>query len=176
MTTRPAFIGLGANLGDPAGQIERALDAIAGLPSTTLVKRSGLYLSRPMGPADQPDYVNAVAQVDTGLPAAELLTALLAIERGQGRQRCADQRNGPRTLDLDLLLYADLVCDEPALTLPHPGAHQRDFVLVPLAEIAPQVLIPGRGQVGDLLAGCIDHGLRRLVRPASAATPAALAG
>lgn len=176
MIARPAFIGLGANLGDPAGQIERALDAIARLPSTTLVKRSGLYLSRPMGPADQPDYVNAVAQVDTGLPAAELLTELLAIERGQGRQRSTDQRNGPRTLDLDLLLYADLVCDEPALTLPHPGAHQRDFVLVPLAEIAPQVLIPGRGQVGDLLAGCIDHGLRRLVRPASAATPAALAG
>ena len=85
-----------------------------------------------------------------------MLTALLAIERRQGRQRCADQRNGPRTLDLDLLLYADLVCDDPALTLPHPGAHERDFVLVPLAEIAPQVVIPGRGRVVDLLAGCTE--------------------
>ena len=176
MSIRPAFIGLGANLDDPAGQIERALDAIANLPLTTLVIRSALYVSRPMGPADQPDYVNAVAQVDTGLAAPELLTELLAIERRQGRQRCADQRNGPRTLDLDLLLYADLVSDDPALTLPHPGAHERDFVLVPLAEIAPQLVIPGRGRIIDLLAGCNSHGLRRFVRPAPTATQAALAG
>jgi 2-amino-4-hydroxy-6-hydroxymethyldihydropteridine diphosphokinase len=176
MNAWPAFIGLGANLDDPAGQIERALGAIASLPLTALVKRSALYLSRPMGPADQPDYINAVAKVDTGLSAAELLTELLAIERRQGRQRSADQRNGPRTLDLDLLLYADLVSDDPALTLPHPGAHERDFVLVPLAEIAPRLVIPGRGRVSDLLAGCIDHGLCRHDQPATVATAAALAG
>lgn len=176
MSIRPAFIGLGANLGDPAGQIERALDAIANLPRTTLVMRSALYVSRPMGPADQPDYVNAAAQVDTGLSAPELLTELLAIERRQGRQRCANQRNGPRTLDLDLLLYEDLVCDDPALTLPHPGAHERDFVLVPLAEIAPQLVIPGRGRISELLPGCNSHGLRRFVRPAPVETQAALAG
>lgn len=176
MTVWPAFIGLGGNLDDPAGQIERALGAIAGLPQTTLIRRSALYQSRPMGPSDQPDYVNAVAQVDTALAAPELLTELLAIERRQGRQRCAGQRNGPRTLDLDLLLYADLICDGPALTLPHPGAHERDFVLVPLADIAPQLVIPGRGHVGDLLAGCNRHGLHRYVRPASTETQAVLAG
>lgn len=176
MSAWPAFIGLGGNLDDPAGQIERALGAIAGLPQTTLIRRSALYLSRPMGPSDQPDYVNAVAQVDTGLSAPELLTELLAVERRQGRQRCADQRNGPRTLDLDLLLYADFVCDDPALTLPHPGAHERDFVLVPLAEIAPQVVIPGRGRVVDLLAGCTSHGLCRLVRPPPVPAQTALAG
>jgi len=168
MSAWPAFIGLGANLGDPAGQIERALDAIASLPLTTLVTRSALYLSRPMGPSDQPDYVNAVARVDTALAPAALLTELLAIERRQGRQRSAGQRNGPRTLDLDLLLYGDVVCDDPALTLPHPGAHERDFVLVPLAQIAPQAVIPGRGRVSGLLAGCASHGLRLLDSPASA--------
>jgi len=176
MSPWPAFIGLGANLGDPAAQIERALDAIADLPSTTLVTRSALYRSRPMGPANQPDYVNAVAHVTTAMSPPALLTALLAIERRQGRQRCADQRNGPRTLDLDLLLYADVVCDDPALTLPHPGAHQRDFVLVPLAEIAPQVAIPGHGRVVDLLAGCTSHGLCRLVRPPPVPAQTALAG
>ncbi len=176
MSAWPAFIGLGSNLGDPAAQIERALDAIASLPLTTLVTRSALYLSRPMGPANQPDYVNAVAQVATAMVPCALLTALLAIERRQGRQRCAGQRNGPRTLDLDLLLYADMVSDDPALTLPHPGAHERDFVLVPLAEIAPQVVIPGHGRVGDLLAGCTSHGLRRFVRPPPVVAQAALAG
>ncbi len=176
MSAWPAFIGLGSNLGDPAAQIERALDAIAGLPLTTLVTRSALYLSRPMGPTNQPDYVNAVAHVTSAMAPPALLAALLAIERRQGRQRCADQRNGPRTLDLDLLLYADLVCDDPALTLPHPGAHERDFVLVPLAEIAPQVVIPGHGRVVDLLAGCTSHGLCRFGRPPPVLAHAALAG
>jgi 2-amino-4-hydroxy-6-hydroxymethyldihydropteridine diphosphokinase len=168
MSAWPAFIGLGANLDDPAGQIERALIALAKLPQTTLIQRSGLYQSRPMGPADQPDYVNAAARVDTGLTAPTLLTELLAIERQHGRRRSTAQRNGPRTLDLDLLLYGDLVCNDPALTLPHPGAHERDFVLVPLAEIAPLLRIPGRGQVRDLLASCSSHGLRRLTHPGSA--------
>lgn len=167
-----AFIGLGANLDDPARQIEHALCAIAALPRTSMVRRSSLYRSRPMGPADQPDYVNAVAQVTTALAAPALLTALLAIERRHGRQRSAAQRNSARTLDLDLLLYADEVCADPALTLPHPGAHERDFVLVPLAEIAPDAVIPGRGAVMDLLAGCARHDVQRLVP----AAPTALAG
>lgn len=170
--TQVAFIGLGANLDDPVAQVERALGAVAALPKTTLAGCSSLYLSRPMGPADQPDYVNAVARVDTALTAPELLAALLAIERHQGRQRSASQRNAPRTLDLDLLLYGDVVRDDPDLTLPHPGAHVRDFVLVPLAQIAPDLVIPGRGAIADLLAGCARHGVRRLPEPA----PAALVG
>jgi 2-amino-4-hydroxy-6-hydroxymethyldihydropteridine diphosphokinase len=168
-----AFIGLGSNLDDPVAQIERALHAIAQLAHTQLVRRSSLYLSRPMGPADQPDYVNAVAQVHTALAAPQLLTELLAIERRQGRLRRAGQRNAPRTLDLDLLLYAQQTRDDPALTLPHPGAHERDFVLLPLAEIAPEAVIPGRGAVLDLLAGCARYGVQRL---AQSAPPAALAG
>jgi 2-amino-4-hydroxy-6-hydroxymethyldihydropteridine diphosphokinase len=125
-----------------------------------------------MGPADQPDYVNAVAQVATRLSPEDLLSALLAIERRQGRERNPAQRNGPRTLDLDLLLHGDAVRSDPDLTLPHPGAHERDFVLVPLAEIAPDLVIPGRGAVRDLLVGCAGHG----VRPLAPVAPAALAG
>lgn len=167
-----AFVGLGANLNHPAAQIERALAAIAALPDTELLRQSGLYGSRPMGPANQPDYVNAVAQVETLLSAEDLLTALLAIERRQGRERSPAQRNGPRTLDLDLLLHGDAVRADPNLTLPHPGAHERDFVLVPLAEIAPDLVIPGRGTVRELLAGCTGHGVRRL----ASVERAALAG
>ena len=167
--TQVAFIGLGANLDDPVAQVERALGAIAALPNSTLVGRSSLYLSRPMGPADQPDYVNAVATIDTRLTAPALLSELLAIERRQGRQRSAEQRNAPRTLDLDLLLYGDEVRSDPALTLPHPGAHARDFVLVPLAEIAPDVVIPGHGAVRGLLAACARHGVRRMQETAVAA-------
>ncbi|MFZ5491516.1 MAG: 2-amino-4-hydroxy-6-hydroxymethyldihydropteridine diphosphokinase [Pseudomonadota bacterium] len=169
---RVAFIGLGANLDDPAAQIEQALCAIAALRNTALSRRSSLYLSRPMGPADQPDYVNAVARVETELGALDLLTELLAIERRQGRQRSAGQRNGPRTLDLDLLLYGDDVCDDPELTLPHPGAHARDFVLAPLAEIAPDAVIPGHGAVVELLGRCARHGVQRVSTP----TRVALAG
>lgn len=169
MSGQSAFIGLGGNLGNPMQQIEQALGAIAALPGIRLLKRSALYGSRPMGPAEQPDYVNAVAWVETVLPAAQLLEVLLDIERQHGRRRDAAQRNGPRTLDLDLLLYADVVCDEPTLTLPHPGAHARDFVLVPLAEIAPHTQIPGRGRVSDLLAHCQQHDLRVLDQPLAAA-------
>ena len=169
MSGQPAFIGLGGNLGDPVRQIEQALGSIAALPGTRLLKRSALYGSRPMGPAGQPDYVNAVAWVETALPPRQLLAALLGIEHRHGRRRDAAQRNGPRTLDLDLLLYADVVCDEPSLTLPHPGAHARDFVLEPLAEIAPHTQIPGRGRVSDLLAHCQRHDLRVLDQPLAAA-------
>ncbi|GAB4355297.1 MAG: 2-amino-4-hydroxy-6-hydroxymethyldihydropteridine diphosphokinase [Immundisolibacter sp.] len=169
MSGQPAFIGLGGNLGDPVRQIEQALGAIAELPGTCLLKRSALYGSRPMGPAGQPDYVNAVAWVETALSPSQLLAALLDIERQHGRRRDAAERNGPRTLDLDLLLYADLVCDEPALTLPHPGAHERDFVLQPLAEIAPHMHIPGRGPVAELLAHCRRHDLRVLDQALAAA-------
>ena len=148
-----AFVALGANLGDPARQIEEALAELSGLPETRLVSRSASYLSRPVGHAAQPDYVNAVARLRTALPPRALLAALLDIERRHGRERTF--RNAPRTLDLDILLYDSLVMDAPGLHLPHPRLHERAFVLVPLAEIAPDALVPGRGKVADLL-GRVD--------------------
>ncbi len=162
-----AFVALGANLGDPAAQIERAITELASLPGTRLTARSSLYLSKPAGYVDQPDFVNAVAAMQTHLTARALLDRLLAIETRHGRSRAF--KNAPRTLDLDLLLYDSLVMHEPGLTLPHPRMTERAFVLVPLAEIAPEVLIPGRGRSRDCLVG-IDLGeLARLPDPAATA-------
>lgn len=160
-----AFIALGANLGNPARQIEQALTEIASLPETRLLGRSALYISQPVGYAAQPDqanpdYVNAAARLSTTLPPRALLTVLLDIERRHGRERT--YRNAPRTLDLDILLYDGLVMDEPGLHLPHPRLHERAFVLMPLAEIAPQLQVPGRGRVADLLAGVDSHAVIRL--------------
>ena len=131
----PAFIGLGANLGDAAGALRRALQRIAGLPRTQLLAHSSLYRTAPID-SGGPDYFNAVAHVSTGLSAPDLLAQLQSIESGAGRQR--PYRNAPRTLDLDLLLYGDARIDSAALTVPHPRMTERAFVLVPLAEIAPQ--------------------------------------
>lgn len=153
-TEARAFVGLGGNLGDPQAHIEHALQALDMLPSTRLVRRSRLYRSAPWGITEQPPFVNAVAELATTLAPRDLLDALLAIERANGRERDGS-RWGPRTLDLDLLTYADLQLDEPGLVLPHPHISARAFVLVPLAELDPDMLIPDGGRVHELLA-CVD--------------------
>jgi 2-amino-4-hydroxy-6-hydroxymethyldihydropteridine diphosphokinase len=146
-----AWIGLGSNLAGPRQQVELGLDALARLPQSQLQQRSHLYRSTPWGVRDQPDFVNAVAAIETGLAPNDLMVALLDIERRFGRERNAD-RWGPRILDLDLLLYADRAIDEAGLRVPHPHLHERPFVLLPLAEIAPHLQIPGRGSISDLVA------------------------
>jgi 2-amino-4-hydroxy-6-hydroxymethyldihydropteridine diphosphokinase len=146
------YIGLGSNLADPAAQVAAGLRALARLPKTRLVAHSRLYRSAPWGRADQPEFVNAVIQLETALEPRELLDHLLGIERGAGRERDGT-RWGPRILDLDILAYAQRRVAEPGLQVPHPHLHERAFVLVPLAEIAPDLHIPGRGRVADLLAG-----------------------
>jgi 2-amino-4-hydroxy-6-hydroxymethyldihydropteridine diphosphokinase len=161
MITR-AYIGIGSNLDNPAARVQAAFGELERLPDTCLVARSSLYGSKPMGPADQPDYVNAVAGIDTRLPAADLLQALMQIEDRQERKRSAEPW-GPRTLDLDLLLYGEQRIITPTLTVPHPGMHERDFVLVPLAEIAGNLHVPGHGALSTLTGGCKSHDLIRLV-------------
>lgn len=154
-----AYIGLGSNLDGPAQRVEQAIDALARLPVTQLVAASPRYASKPVGPQDQPDFINAVACVSTRLSPLALLDQLQALEQHQRRQR---QRHwGPRTLDLDLLLFDNLTLDLPRLTLPHPAMHERAFVLVPLADIAPSTL-PDGTHLAELLA-TIDHdGLQQL--------------
>lgn len=160
---RLAYIGLGSNLRSPEQQVLAAFDEIAAIPGVTLCRRSSLYRTAPIGYADQPDYVNAVAEVCTVLAPEELLEELLAIEQHHGRVR--EFANAPRTLDLDILIYADLQLATRALTLPHPRAHLRAFVLYPLMEIAPRCVIPGRGPVSWLIAGsaeCRDQAISRI--------------
>jgi 2-amino-4-hydroxy-6-hydroxymethyldihydropteridine diphosphokinase len=140
-----AYVGLGANLGDREATIRAALEALPGV-----VAVSSLRETDPVGVTDQPQYLNGVAALETGLSPRELLDALLAVERELGRER--RERWGPRTIDLDLLLYGEETIDEPGLTVPHPRLHERRFALEPLSELAPDALIPGRGRVGDVLA------------------------
>lgn len=154
------FIGLGSNLANPQQQILSAIDDISVLPDTALRQQSSLYSSPPMGPQDQPDYINAVVSIDTGLSPHQLLDVLQQIEHQHGRIR---QRHwGERTLDLDILLFADKVIEDERLTVPHPGIATRAFVVYPLAEIAPALKIPGLGQVADIKAGCPRDGLQQL--------------
>ena len=148
---RAAFVALGSNLDDPRRQVERALAELDGIPGTRVTAHSHLYRSPPLGPTDQPDFINAVAALETTLAPRALLDALIDIERAHGRIRDG-QRWGPRTLDLDLLLHGDTVQDEAGLALPHPGLTQRAFVLYPLAELAPDLGIPGAGPLRALLA------------------------
>lgn len=155
-----AFVALGSNIESPREQIVKAFDEVGQLPKTRSIARSSLYRTAPVGYAGQPEFINAVAKVETSLPAMDLLKALLGIERAHGRSR--DFKNAPRTLDLDLLLYGDLKLEEQGLTLPHPRMHERAFVLIPLNEIAPQTAIPGRGTVAELVAGLPDAGVRRI--------------
>lgn len=155
---RRAYVGLGANLGDARLTLQVALDALAALPDTRLVAVSSLYRSAPID-SSGPDYLNAVAALDTALEPLALLSALQAIEQVHGRER--PYRNAPRTLDLDLLLHGDARLDTPTLTLPHPRLHQRAFVLLPLAEIAPALALPGRGAVADWLPGVADQTVER---------------
>lgn len=146
-----AFVGLGANLGDAVKAVTEAFAEFDRTPGMRVTARSRLYRTPAWGVTDQPPFVNAVARIDTSLAAPELLAALLAIERAAGRERGDASRWGPRTLDLDLLLYGSNVIDEPGLRVPHPHLHERAFVLVPLAEIAPARVVPGRGSVATLL-------------------------
>ena len=144
-----AYVGLGANLDAPAARLKRVFDELDLLPSTRVAARSPLYKSAPLGPPDQPDYINAVAAIDTGLEPLQLLHALQALETRHGRRRDGE-RWGPRTLDLDILLYGELALASAELTLPHPGLHERAFVLYPLCDVAPLLDIPGRGRVREL--------------------------
>lgn len=163
MKLEPAYIALGSNLRNPAVQVRSGLEELAMLPDTRLARVSSLYQSAPVGYLDQPDYMNAVAQIETALAPRALLDELLGIERRYGRVR--DFPNAPRTLDLDIVLYGDNVVQEPGLTIPHPRMHERAFVLVPLAEIAPDLVVPGRGRVSELVTRIDTAGLTRTESP-----------
>jgi 2-amino-4-hydroxy-6-hydroxymethyldihydropteridine diphosphokinase len=155
-----AYIGIGSNLDQPEARVERALEELARLPQTRLSARSSLYRSTPVGYAAQPDFINAVAELDTELAARELLAELQSIEARHGRRRSF--ANAPRTLDLDLLLYGDARIDGPQLVVPHPRMHERAFVLRPLVEIAPHATIPGRGTAAACLARRADQSVERI--------------
>ena len=156
-----SYIGLGSNLGDPETQLTSALAALNGLPDTDLVRCSSFYRSKPLGPGDQPDFINAVASLESGLTAKELLARLQSIENRQGRVRDGIKW-GPRTLDLDMLLYGNEIIDEPGLVVPHPEMRHRNFVLIPLLELAPDVEIPGLGRADKFLADTGRAGITKL--------------
>lgn len=155
-----AYIGLGSNLADPVDQVKTAISNLQSLPDSQLITWSSLYASPPMGPQDQPDYINAVAAIETALSAHQLLDALQVIEQQQGRIR--KRHWGERTLDLDVLLYGQNEIDDERLQIPHPGIFLRAFVLYPLAEIAPNLKIPNAGTIEHLLQHCPRDGLRKL--------------
>lgn len=155
MNLEDAYIALGSNLKNPADQVRAGFEELAMLPDTLLAAISSLYSNAAVGYVDQPDFVNAVAKIQTGLAPRALLAELLAIERRFGRVR--EFENAPRTLDLDIVLYGSATIDEPGLTVPHPRMHERAFVIVPLAEIAPDLVVPGRGPIPTLLRG-VDQG------------------
>jgi 2-amino-4-hydroxy-6-hydroxymethyldihydropteridine diphosphokinase len=158
---RPAYVAIGSNLADPWRQVEQAFAALSRLAGTKLIRRSGLWRSRPMGPQDQPEFVNAAAGLLTALDPRKLLEAMQAIERNMGRTQPV-QHWGPRVIDLDLVVYSDERRDEPGLTLPHPGLHQRNFVLYPLAEIAAELWVPGFARVRRLRDQVSPEGIERL--------------
>jgi 2-amino-4-hydroxy-6-hydroxymethyldihydropteridine diphosphokinase len=152
-----AYIGLGSNLAEPVQQIRHALQALAKLPATTLLSDSGLFKSAPMGPQDQPDYINAAALLETDLPALELLDQLQAIEQQQGRVRL--RHWGERTLDLDILLYGNEIIQDARLNVPHIGLAEREFVLYPLQKITPDLVVPGKGKLSDMIKACAKTGI-----------------
>ena len=154
---RPAYVAVGSNLNQPRQRVVDAFNLLATVRDTRLELRSRLYLTRPMGPQDQPDFVNGAAGLLTQLSARELLDALLGIERAVGRDR--RERWGPRILDLDLLWMAGPVIEEPGLSLPHPGVSERNFVLYPLRDIAPTLTIPGHGRVDTLASRAGGDGI-----------------
>ncbi len=159
---RPAYVGIGSNLQSPAGQVESAFELLASMPDTRLVKQSALYRSAAFGGIEQPDFVNAVASLLTRLSARDLLRELQQIEARRGRQR-DEVRWGPRVLDLDLLVYAHETIDEPGLVVPHPGIAERNFVLLPLKEIAPGLEVPGLGPVSSLPVNLDEPRIERIV-------------
>ena len=156
-----AYIALGSNMASPVEQLNRALQALATLPLSHLLRSSSFYTSKPMGPQDQADYVNAVAELDTALSPMELLRALQSIELQQGRER-KGQRWGPRSLDLDILLYGQQTIQLDELVVPHYGMKERAFVLLPLAEIAMDLELPCGAKISELVAGCAGGSLTKL--------------
>lgn len=152
------FVALGANLGDPLQQAHEAIMAIAQLPLTHITQTSPFYRSKPLGPQDQPDYLNAVVQINTGLSPLDLLSALQQIETDLGRVR-KDLRWGARTLDLDILLYDDIVMNTEILTIPHYDMKQREFVLYPLFDIAPQLVLPDNTPLSSIIKNVALNGM-----------------
>ena len=161
MHWQPTYVALGSNLEDPLRQVERAFNELTGLADTRLVLRSGLWRSAPMGPQDQPHFINAVAGLLTRRKPHDLLQDLRRLERRMGKVEPA-VRWGPRLIDLDLLMVGVARCNEPGLRLPHPGLHQRNFVLYPLAEIAPSLWVPDHGRVSRLLETVPGDGIEPL--------------
>jgi 2-amino-4-hydroxy-6-hydroxymethyldihydropteridine diphosphokinase len=158
-----AFVGLGGNVGDAAATLREAFSALDNLPDTRLLRASRLYRTPAWGQVEQPDFVNAAVKLETRLDARALLDALLEVERQFGRERQdGEARWGPRTLDLDLLLFGEDVIDEPGLRVPHPHLHERAFALVPLAAIAPEAVIHGHGTVRSALAAVAVEGIEAL--------------
>jgi len=155
-----AYVGLGANIGEPRRQLQEALQELGALPQTRVTATSKLYCSAAIGLPDQPEFLNAVAELDTGLAPEPLLDHLQEIEKRHGRERSF--ANAPRTLDLDLLLYGDRVLDTPRLTLPHPRMHARAFVLLPLLELDSEIHIPGKGKASTALSACSSQKIERL--------------
>ncbi len=158
-----AYVGLGSNLGDPRQQVLDAVAALADLPGTRVLQRSALYRTPPWGVLQQPPFVNAVVELDSALSPQALLQGLLEIEQRAGRVRA--ERNGPRTLDLDLLHVEGARMDQPQLTLPHPRMAERAFVLLPLNDVAPTLCLPGLGRVAELLVRVDASGCERLLAP-----------
>ena len=157
----PAYVGLGSNLQEPIRQLEKAFEMLAGIPDTRLIRKSFLYRSAPFGGVEQPDFVNAAAALMTRLSAAELLRELQRIEDARGRERGAVHW-GPRVLDLDLLVYSDQKIDEQDLIIPHPGIGERNFVLLPLGEVAPGLNIPGLGQIESIDVSFSEPAISRI--------------
>jgi len=155
-----AFIALGSNLQDPQAQVERALQTIANTPNIKLIKASSLFKTAPIGYDNQPDFINAVAKIETDLSPLELLHSLLEIETQHGRERPFP--NAPRVLDLDVLLYANVEINTAELTLPHPRMYTRGFVMLPLAEIAPKINIGNHGYADELASKCDNQGVSKL--------------
>ena len=156
----PAYVGMGANLGEPKKQLAAAWQALEGVPNTRALARSSLYRSAPIGYENQPDFFNCVAQIETSLEAHALFEQLQKIESRLGRVRSF--QNAPRTIDLDLLLYGEDRIETPGLTVPHPRMHERAFVLAPLVELDPAIVIPGHGAAADLLRACRDQQVERI--------------
>ncbi len=155
-----AYVGLGANLGEPRQQLTEAIIAMSGLPETRLARHSSFYRTAPVGFEDQPEFLNAVAALDTRLAPGVLLEGLQGIERRHHRERSFP--NAPRTLDLDLLLFGEERIARPGLTVPHPRMHERAFVLQPLLELDPDISIPGKGRASALLSACSSQKVERI--------------
>ena len=160
MSAVRCYVGLGGNIGEVRQTLHSALAALGGIPGTYLVRASSLWRTAPVGHSDQPDFINAVAALDSTLAPQALLDALLALEQRFGRKRSF--ANAPRTLDLDLLLHGSAIVSEPSLALPHPRMHERAFVLAPLIEIDPECIIPGHGRAADCLARITGQPIEKL--------------